>query len=939
MERSGVQYDIQFKIDEINSKLAAIERQFQGVGVAGSSTAQKIESSFSGLGARMISGLAIGTLVYKMAELGGQVISVRSDFERYNAILTNSYGSSETAAEKMDLLKNSAKDLPAELTNLAASFVLLNGRGIEPTKKSLTEMSDFASVTGKKFEELTQAILDVNNTERWKEFGVKARTAGDQVEFSFRKAKIVVDNTEAGAMKAIQFFGNLKGVAGASAAQMEAMGGKVSNLGDSWDQLLNTLGEGGAWKASISMLTEFNTKLTEILKGTEQLGKERGGSFFQDFADSLKGNTAEEAWGKIGKQITFVNERIDATSAALKKVQENNDFSDPTGLLGLLGWEISDTDGLTKQLISYQEQIKKLKGLMNDPVKLKSLIKTEEDPALLKKITTLETLKAKLKELDEAYQKTDITDTKRLSQLDKENKALKLKISNLENLVQRVKAPEKLTARGSGRLVEFGQAEIDAANSRPNGSDIIARNNAYIESYNSMVSEFGTIAQRKELELANLTKFYADNKLEYDENYYRAKSKIIKSSSEEEVENLKIVADALIEIGNVVGGYVGDEFAKMGEGLENLVQGYASGNYVQAAAGFFKLVYNFGRLVDGTAKNEKERAENLERSNRWLTNMTNELQKQLAITKELKGIETYSGFGNAIAVTESNITKIEEKLRSAVKILTGVDGGGVFEKSKSTWLDTQTRDIIELKNLIQEATVNQANGLGRVTSEGAFVNQEDLDMAKQYVAQLEAAQAQLKELQNSFNESVTDSSYSGLVDSIKQAADDGKITIQEMADFTEEAFKKAVLRSFEIKYLETQMQEWFNAFGEANKDGEFTASEREDLQKAFQDKMDAANKGLQEMINASGVDFSKKDGESSDSLAAGFKALTEDTGNALAGQMGAMRITQLEQKNIAMQGLSYLQEIAVNTRYNRHLEEIRDTLKLGSINSDRANGW
>src|SRR5690606_35591870 len=109
----------------------------------------------------------------------------------------------------------------------------------------LTAMGDVAAAVGKDMGQLTEAILDVNNTERWTELGVKVRTEGDKIIGTFRGMTVEAERTEAGALKMVQAFGEMEGVAGTMEKVSATLGGALSNLDDTFDKVFVTLGSKG----------------------------------------------------------------------------------------------------------------------------------------------------------------------------------------------------------------------------------------------------------------------------------------------------------------------------------------------------------------------------------------------------------------------------------------------------------------------------------------------------------------------------------------------------------------------------------------------------------------------------------------------------------------------------------------------------------------------
>jgi hypothetical protein len=56
--------------------------------------------------------------------------------------------------------------------------------------------------------------MDINNPERWKEFGARIQTEGEKVAITFRNQRVEFERTIEGAKNAIAQLGTMKGVEG-----------------------------------------------------------------------------------------------------------------------------------------------------------------------------------------------------------------------------------------------------------------------------------------------------------------------------------------------------------------------------------------------------------------------------------------------------------------------------------------------------------------------------------------------------------------------------------------------------------------------------------------------------------------------------------------------------------------------------------------------------
>lgn len=189
-----------------------------------------------------------------VAFLGREIVTTLADFERFEAVLTNTLGSKSAAKKAIDQIVDFAATTPFAVDKLTDSYVKLANQGFTPTQKEMRKLGDLASSTGKDFDQLTEAIIDaqVGEFERLKEFGVRAKKSGDNVAFTFKGVTKNVKFTEKSIRSYLLSLGDLQGVSGAMAAISQTTGGKISNLGDSVTQLYVNIG----------------TKLKPIIHGT-----------------------------------------------------------------------------------------------------------------------------------------------------------------------------------------------------------------------------------------------------------------------------------------------------------------------------------------------------------------------------------------------------------------------------------------------------------------------------------------------------------------------------------------------------------------------------------------------------------------------------------------------------------------------------------------------
>jgi len=192
-------------------------------------------------------GLVAGAFAFSgMIDFGGQIVKVTSDFQKYNAVLTNSFGNQTLANQAMKDLQDLSAKTPFQLNNLTESYIKLVNRGFVPTMAEMTKLGDLASSTGKDFDQLVEAVLDAETgeMERLKEFGIKAEKNKDKISFTFKGITTTVKNEASAIRGYLLGLGDMKGVQGSMAAISGTIGGQLSNLSDNFDAFKLKLGQG-----------------------------------------------------------------------------------------------------------------------------------------------------------------------------------------------------------------------------------------------------------------------------------------------------------------------------------------------------------------------------------------------------------------------------------------------------------------------------------------------------------------------------------------------------------------------------------------------------------------------------------------------------------------------------------------------------------------------
>jgi hypothetical protein len=174
----------------------------------------------------------------------------------------------------------------------------------------------------------------------------------------------------------------------------------------------------------------------------------------------------------------------------------------------------------------------------------------------------------------------------------------------------------------------------------------------------------------------------------------------------------------------------------------------------------------------------------------------------------------------------------------------------------------------------------------------------------------------MKDLQEQLKVDLTGgATKDSIADSIAEGFAQGKRSAADFADTFKELMQKAALAALKLRFLDEPLKKFIEQFQDDVTSGDqLDASEVANL-KDFWDKIITnASNAMDQIQKIAGIDFSSVTGSSgANSLQGAIKGITEDTAELLAGQFGAMRLTAIEQLNVAMQSLDRLNQIQNNT--------------------------
>lgn len=253
-------------------------------------------------------------------------------------------------------------------------------------------------------------------------------------------------------------------------------------------------------------------------------------------------------------------------------------------------------------------------------------------------------------------------------------------------------------------------------------------------------------------------------------------------------------------------------------------------------------------------------------------------------------------------------------------------GGEVYKNQKAA-----------IRNMQQQ----QAHLYGMINDERSKKHTDDgkIREYQEQIAELSRSiQDMLDEIANDLVLTNAKDFSSSLAENLVGAFEKGESAAKAFEDTVNEVLKNAIVNQLKKKFLEQQLQgaldNLTDSMGYWNGD-DFVFDGLTDAEiAAFKQKVQAAANNFNQALGIYSDLFKDlTDEEDADtSLTGAVKGVSEETASLVAGQMNAVRINQLECKDILRQQLLVLNTIAANTAFNKHLAKIDQIITILEAN-------
>lgn len=256
----------------------------------------RTEKAIGGLVAKAAGLVSIGAAINKL-------VQTQRQFDVLNAGLITATKSIDGASEAFAELEKFAATTPYTLDQSVQGFTKLVNLGLTPSQKALESYGNTAAAMGKDLNQMIEAVADAatGEFERLKEFGIKAKSEGDNVSFTFQGVTTTVKKNADEIEQYLMKLGETQ-FAGAMANRMATLDGALSNLQDSWDSLFRAVssqGTGGLIEDAARQATAALDELQAMLVSGEMAG----------YAEAM-GVAWSSTFRNIGDGLSLVDEYV-----------------------------------------------------------------------------------------------------------------------------------------------------------------------------------------------------------------------------------------------------------------------------------------------------------------------------------------------------------------------------------------------------------------------------------------------------------------------------------------------------------------------------------------------------------------------------------------------------------------------------------------------------
>ena len=361
------------------------------------------------------------------------------------------------------------------------------------------------------------------------------------------------------------------------------------------------------------------------------------------------------------------------------------------------------------------------------------------------------------------------------------------------------------------------------------------------------------------------------------------------------------VANVFGEAGSKIGGIIGailsllDAIQK--QGLFKFV-----GNVFQSAFGAVGGVFRSltGSKLFGTDTSIEDTISDLTQSNQDLESAVTRLTEVMKDKAGQEATDTYQRAKKNLEDATANKQQILRDTGGAYKNgFIGIGGKGSSNKhindamSSADWqrisqiTGKNVRSASDFWNLTSEQMAKVADEatdlwskIKNASNDGYKSNASNMDEYIEYYKKL-------IDLQNDYNEAVTNLSFDNTRDGLKELLSDTTKGVKDATKKVKEYMEEAVLTYITKTTLAKDMQDWYTQFASAMADGKLDQSEKTDLQKKYEEAYRKGEQARDNAYAAAGID--PKEDYTQSSTSATLSGATQDQQDETNGRLTSIQ--------------------------------------------------
>ena len=337
----------------------------------------------------------------------------------------------------------------------------------------------------------------------------------------------------------------------------------------------------------------------------------------------------------------------------------------------------------------------------------------------------------------------------------------------------------------------------------------------------------------------------------------------------------------------------------------------------------------------GNAKEVNALVDRLTESNKYLTTAIEKLTDEMASSGGARSTEYYrSAYDKQKQKIENDRQMLEAKMgyhgshHSNNYYIGEAMGSGDWD-TVSAYLGKSVRDTDSLWRLSPEelARLQELPDIWEKLHSGKYDQSEWLD---EYVSDANT----LLELQQQWQEAITDTSFDGIRSGMKDLLKDFETDSKDVIASVDEFMENAILKSIVNGSYSDELKKWQETFAEFMSDGILSKEEADTLRGRYSDIFERARAKKEEMFDTAGITEDGK-GTTQTGRAGGFAAMSQDQGTKLEGMFtsGLNHWVSIDEKTEDVAGRmasaeGHLAKIAENTGKSAgFLSEIKEDIK------------